>query len=227
MKTELVKRQVICGDLMEARFTPVGGSVHRPAHAVFRADQFRGPCGGQFPGHGVMADRPGAGYEQPDNSLMVVVQPNGFASVPVEPAGPGEDAATARLPWSARARTPGGICPCPGRTPTTHDRQPGEPFNARGARGAKGTQENFREKRMGRGGRVQRAGFRGSQYSISNKEYPMSKGRARLGVARILPRSAGLRPARILSPGTRQEPRVTKVIGCVAVIPSGVEWISA
>lgn len=79
MKTELVKRQVIGGDLMEARFTPVGGSTIALPMPFSARINSEGHVAVNFLGMGVMADF----YlvldtNEPDNSLMVVVQPNGF-----------------------------------------------------------------------------------------------------------------------------------------------------
>lgn len=79
IKTELVKRQVLHGDLMEVRFTPVGGSsiaLPMPFSARINSE---GHVAVNFLGMGVMADF----YlvldsTTPDNSLMVVVQPDGF-----------------------------------------------------------------------------------------------------------------------------------------------------
>jgi hypothetical protein len=79
VKTELVKRQVIHGDLMESRFTPVGGpniALPMPFSARINTD---GHVAVNFLGMGVMADF----YlvldsTEPDNSVMVVVQPDGF-----------------------------------------------------------------------------------------------------------------------------------------------------
>jgi hypothetical protein len=79
VKTELVKRQVIQGDLMESRFTPMGGqniALPMPFSARVSADGF---VSVNFLGMGVMADF----YlvldsTEPDNSVMVVVQPDGF-----------------------------------------------------------------------------------------------------------------------------------------------------
>jgi hypothetical protein len=79
VKTELVKRQVIHGDLMESRFTPMGGqniALPMPFSARVSADGF---VSVNFLGMGVMADF----YlvldsTEPDNSVMVVVQPDGY-----------------------------------------------------------------------------------------------------------------------------------------------------
>lgn len=79
-KTELVKRQVIHGDLLESRFTPVGGqniALPMPFSARINAD---GHVAVNFLGMGVVADfylvlDPG----EPDNSAMVVVYPDGAA----------------------------------------------------------------------------------------------------------------------------------------------------
>ncbi|MDD2240180.1 MAG: hypothetical protein PHI93_05915 [Kiritimatiellae bacterium] len=79
IKTELVKRQVLHGDLMEVRFTPVGGSsiaLPMPFSARINSE---GHVAVNFLGMGVMADF----YlvldsTNPGNSLMVVVQPDGF-----------------------------------------------------------------------------------------------------------------------------------------------------
>lgn len=79
VKTELVKRQVVHGDLMECRFTPVGGqniALPLPFSARINTD---GYVAVNFLGMGVMADF----YlvldpNEPDNSVMIVVQPDGF-----------------------------------------------------------------------------------------------------------------------------------------------------
>ena len=79
VKTELVKRQVLHGDLMEARFTPVGGSTIALPMPFSARINSEGHVAVNFLGMGVMADF----YlvldsNEPDNSLMVVVQPDGF-----------------------------------------------------------------------------------------------------------------------------------------------------
>ena len=79
LKTELVKRQVVHGDLMECRFTPVGGqniALPLPFSARISSD---GHVAVNFLGMGVMADF----YlmldpNEPNESVMVVVQPDGF-----------------------------------------------------------------------------------------------------------------------------------------------------
>ena len=79
VKTELVKRQVVHGDLMESRFTPVGGqniALPMPFSARINTDGF---VSVNFMGMGVMADF----YlvldtSDPDKSVMVVIQPDGF-----------------------------------------------------------------------------------------------------------------------------------------------------
>lgn len=79
IKTELVKRQVIHGDLMESRFTPVGGqniALPVPFSARINAD---GHVAVNFMGMGVVSDF----YlvldaTEPNNSAMVVVQPDGY-----------------------------------------------------------------------------------------------------------------------------------------------------
>ena len=79
IKTELVKRQVLHGDLMEARFTPVGGNTIALPMPFSARINSEGHVAVNFLGMGVMADF----YlvldsNEPDNSLMVVVQPDGF-----------------------------------------------------------------------------------------------------------------------------------------------------
>lgn len=79
VKTELVKRQVIHGDLLECRFTPVGGqniALPVPFSARINND---GYVSVNFMGMGVVADF----YlvldtSEPDRSVMVVIQPDGF-----------------------------------------------------------------------------------------------------------------------------------------------------
>ncbi len=79
VKTELIKRQVLHGDLMEARFTPVGGqniALPVPFSARINRD---GMVSVNFLGMGVMSDfYLVLNTSEPDESVMVVVQPDGF-----------------------------------------------------------------------------------------------------------------------------------------------------
>ena len=79
VKTGLVKRQIIHGDLLESRFTPVGGqtiALPMPFSARVNAEGF---VSVNFMGMGVTPDF----YlvldaNDPDQSVMVVIQPDGF-----------------------------------------------------------------------------------------------------------------------------------------------------
>ncbi|HAL91743.1 MAG TPA: hypothetical protein DCM68_01805 [Verrucomicrobia bacterium] len=79
VKTGLVKRQIIHGDLLEARFTPIGGqtiALPMPFSARVNMDGF---VSVNFMGMGVTPDF----YlvldtAEPNQSIMVVIQPDGF-----------------------------------------------------------------------------------------------------------------------------------------------------
>ncbi len=79
VKTGLVKRQIIHGDLLESRFTPMGGqtiALPMPFSARVNTDGF---VSVNFMGMGVTPDF----YlvldtAEPDQSVMVVIQPDGF-----------------------------------------------------------------------------------------------------------------------------------------------------
>ena len=77
LKTELVQRQVIHGDLMESRFTPVGGqtiALPMPFSARINSDGF---VSVNFMGMGVMPDFfLELNSVDPDQSVMVVMYPN-------------------------------------------------------------------------------------------------------------------------------------------------------
>ncbi len=77
LKTELVQRQVIHGDLMESRFTPVGGqtiALPMPFSARINSDGF---VSVNFMGMGVMPDfYLELNSVEPDESVMVVLYPN-------------------------------------------------------------------------------------------------------------------------------------------------------
>lgn len=79
VKTGLVKRQIVHGDLLESRFTPIGGqtiALPMPFSARVNVD---GLVSVNFMGMGVTPDF----YlvldtAEPDQSVMVVIQPDGF-----------------------------------------------------------------------------------------------------------------------------------------------------
>ena len=77
VKTELVQRQVIQGDLMESRFTPVGGqtiALPMPFSARINTD---GTTSVNFMGMGVTPDfYMVLNTVEPDQSVMVVMQPD-------------------------------------------------------------------------------------------------------------------------------------------------------
>ena len=77
LKTELVQRQVIHGDLMESRFTPVGGqtiALPMPFSARINSDGF---VSVNFMGMSVMPDfYLELNSVDPDESVMVVMQPD-------------------------------------------------------------------------------------------------------------------------------------------------------
>ena len=79
VKTGLVKRQIVHGDLLECRFTPVGGqTIALPMPFSARVNN-EGHVSVNFMGMGVTPDF----YlvldtNDPDRSIMVVIQPDGF-----------------------------------------------------------------------------------------------------------------------------------------------------